>query len=191
MSVSNKPNRAMDKNDDDVRSISPPDERRVAPIRVVNLASLQDIKVVSKEMPAIRQSRRKSVHHVRSNSEDQIEFVESHIDLNKDTSGSNSPVASTSNSKTTTRKSQPIHHVTNNSNFKRTPTNKPSSGSSSSGRIGKEPRPNADLMKRVALLRVCAEYMLNELQVKNVVFGENQSLEMLKAQYMRNTRRKQ
>lgn len=183
MSVLKKPNKRMDESDDDVETISPPDERRVAPIRVVNLASLQDIKVVSKEMPAIRSSRRKSVHQVRSNSDDQIEFIESRVEVNNDTSGSNSPVASTSKS-VTTRRSQPIHHVTNDSNPKRTSTNKPSS----SARICKEPRPNADLMRRVALLRVCAEYMLNELQVKNVVFGENQSLEMLKAQYMRSTR---
>lgn len=188
MSVLKKPNKRMDKeDDDDVGTISSPDERRVAPIRVVNLASLQDIKVVSKEMPAVRPSRRKSVHQVRSNSDDQIEFIESRVEVSNDTSGPDSPVASVSNPVTTTRRSLPIHPVPNTSNSKRTSTNKPSS----SGRIGKEPRPNADLMKRVALLRVCAEYMLNELQVKNVVFGENQSLEMLKAQYMRNTRRQQ
>lgn len=156
------------------------------------MASLQDIKVVSKEMPAVRQSRRKSVHQVRSNSDDQMEIIESSVELNNDTSGSNSPIASTSNSVTATRKSLPSPQFTTNiSNFKRTTANKLSISSSSSGASrSKEPRPNADLMKRVALLRVCAEYMLNELQIKNVVFGENQSLEMLKAQYMRNSRRK-
>lgn len=161
----------MDKSDDDI-TVSP-DERRVAPIRVVNLASLQDIKIVSKDMPT-RQSRRKSVHQVRSNSDDQIEFIESRIELNTDTSSSNSTIASSSsNSVTAIRKSSQT------SNHKRTTANKLSSI---------EQRPH--LMKRVALLRVCAEYMLNELQIKNVEFGENQSLEMLKAQYIRNSRRK-
>lgn len=201
MSVVNKiEHRKMDKTDDDATAIvSSPDERRVAPIRVVNLASLQDIKVVSKEMPAVRQSRRKSMHQVRSNSEDQMEFIESQIDLNNDTSGSSSPKASSSssNSVTITRKSLPtqLHHTTNISNIKRTIANKLNSSGGGvggsgggSGRISKESRPNSDLMKRVALLRVCAEYMLNELEIKNVSFGENQSLEMLKAQYMRETR---
>lgn len=178
-------------------SCPPPDERRVAPIRVVNLASLQDIKVISKEMPAIRQSRRKSMHQVRTNSDDQMEFIESRIESHKDTSGSNSPVASTSTSSIPViRKSLPSSHSLNNSNFKRTIKLGNSSsgggvvGGGGKGSITKEPRPNADLMKRVALLRVCAEYMLNELQIKNVAFGENHSLEMLKAQYMRNSRRK-
>lgn len=162
----------MDRSDDDVTTN--PDERRVAPIRVVNLASLRDIKIVKKDMPT-RQSRRKSVHQVRSNSDEQIEFIESRIELTNDTSSSNSTVASSSNSVAAIRKTQePV-------SLKRLKANKLSS---------MEPRPNSDLMKRVALLRVCAEYMLNELQIKNVVFGENQSLEMLKAQYMRNLSRK-
>lgn len=146
----------------------PKDVRKVTPIRVVNLASLQDIKVVSqKEMPSrIRPNRRKSVHQVRSNSDDQIEFIESSND------DSNSTAASSSNSATMARKSMPT-------TLKRTSPKKKVN----------ETRPNEALMKRVALLRVCAEYMLGRLQVKNVSFGENQSLEMLKAQYMRNSRR--
>lgn len=142
------------------------DVRKVTPIRVVNLASLQDIKVVKKDMPT-RQSRRKSVHQVRSNSDDQIEFIESSND-----EMSNSTIASSSNS------AQMQHNKLPNA-FKRTSPKKRSL----------ETRPNESLMKRVALLRVCAEYMLGRLQVKNVSFGENQSLEMLKAQYMRNLRR--
>lgn len=162
----------MDKSDDDVTTS--PDERRVAPIRVVNLASLRDIKIVRKDMPA-RQSRRKSVHQVRSNGDEQIEFIESSVEPNNDTSSSSSTAASSSNSVTTIRKT---HHTVN---LKRTTANKLRSI---------ESRPNSDLMRRVALLRVCAEYMLNELQIKNVVFGENQSLEMLKAQYIKNSERK-
>lgn len=145
--------------------------RKVAPIRVVNLASLQDIKVVNKEMP-IRQSRRKSVHQVRSNSDEQMEFIESRTELSND-DNSNSTIASSSNSTTTTtfRKSFP-----STSAKKISPKKK-----------GRETRPNESLMKRVAFLRVCAEYMLKELQINNVELGENQSLEMLKAQYMRNS----
>lgn len=142
------------------------DVRKVTPIRVVNLASLQDIKVVKKDMPT-RQSRRKSVHQVRSNSDDQIEFIESSND-----EMSNSTIASSSNSAQMQNNKLP-------NAFKRTSPKKKSL----------ETRPNESLMKRVALLRVCAEYMLGRLQVKNVSFGENQSLEMLKAQYMRNLRR--
>lgn len=145
------------------------EERKVAPIRVVNLASLQNIKIVSKEMPT-RQNRRKSVHQVRTNSDDQLEFIESQTELSND--DSSSTIASSSNSATTNRRSLP-------GNLRRTTANK----------IGRETKPNESLMKRVALLRVCAEYMLTELQIKNVIFGENQSLEMLKAQYLRNSRR--
>lgn len=163
----------MDHSDDDVPAS--PDKRRVTPIRVVNLASLQDIKIVRNDMP-MRQSRRKSVHQVRTTQDDQLEFIESRIELNNDTSSSNSTIASSSNSVTATRKSYP-----SSSNLKRSAASKV--------RINGT-RPNAELMKRVAMLRVCAEYMLNELQVKNVEFGENQSLEMLKAQYLRNVRRK-
>lgn len=146
--------------------------RKVAPIRVVNLASLQDIKVVNKEMP-IRQSRRKSVHQVRSNSDEQMEFIESRNELSND-DNSSSTIASSSNSTTTFRKSFPTITKTISPKKK-----------------GRETRPNECLMKRVALLRVCAEHMLKELQINNVVFGENQSLEMLKAQYVRNSRQKQ
>lgn len=163
----------MDKSDDDDDVKSSREERRVAPIRVVNLASLQDIKIVRNKMPA-RQSRRKSVHQVRSSSDEQIEFIESRAEPSNGTTSST--IASSSNATPANRRSLPT-------TLKRTTARK----------IGgpNETRPNADLMKRVALLRVCTEYMLNELQVKNVVFGENQSLEMLKAQYTRNLRRKQ
>lgn len=160
-------------NKDDKNGSSSQEVRRVAPIRVVNLASLQDIKVISEEMPA-RISRRKSVHQVRSNSDDQIEFIESQAELSND-DNSTSTIASSSNSANAFRKSVP-------GNVKRT----------SATRIGRQeirPNENLNLMKRVALLRVCAEYMLNELNVENVIVGENQSLEMLKAQYFRNSRR--
>lgn len=150
--------------------------RKVAPIRVVNLASLQDIKVVNREMP-IRISRRKSSHQLRSNSDDQMEFIETRNELSND-DNSNSTIASSSNSTTATtfRKSFP-NTIKKVSPKKRSADEKP------------ETRPNENLMKRVALLRVCAEYMLKELEINNVQFGENHSLEMLKAQYMRNTRR--
>lgn len=145
------------------------DERKVAPIRVVNLANLQNIKVINKEGP-IRQNRRKSIHHVRPSGDEQIEFIETlGIADNSDSS-----IASSSNSTATLRKSFP------STSKKILPQRKTRT----------ETRPNESLMKRVALLRVCAEYMLNEINIKNVVFGENQSLEMLKAQYMRNSRRK-
>lgn len=141
--------------------------RKVAPIRVVNLASLQNIKIVNRELPATRQSRRKSMHQVRSNSEEQIEFIESHTELSND-DNSNSTIASSSNSTTQFRRSFPM-----------TPRK------ASPKKMSRETRTNENLMKRVALLRVFAEYMLKELQINNVVFGENQSLEMLKAQYLR------
>lgn len=156
------------------KDVKPKDERKVAPIRVVNLASLQNIKVVRNEMPAreSRQNRRKSVHQVLSHSDDTIEFIESHTELSND-DNSSSTIASSSNSATAHRKSLPV-------TMKKTST---------TAKKVNEARPNENLMRRVALLRVCAEYMLKELQVKNVVFGENQSLEMLKVQYVRNTRR--
>lgn len=140
--------------------------RKVAPIRVVNLASLQDIKIVNKTMP-IRQNRRKSVHQVRSNSDEQIEFIESRTDLSND-DNSTSTIASSSNS--TIRKSFPS-------------TSKKISPEKKGRDIRSVKRPNEVLMKRVAFLRVCAEYMLKELNIHNVVLGENQSLEMLKDQY--------
>lgn len=140
------------------------DVRKVAPIRVVNLASLQNIKVVNKEAPT-RQSRRKSVHQVRSNSDEQIEFIdESHTEVNNDDSSSS---LATSSSNSTT-----FHKAPNAVRGIRTARRK-----------GRETRPNENLMRRVALLRVCAEYMLKELQINNVTFGVNQPLEMLKAQY--------
>lgn len=147
--------------------------RKVAPLKIslVNLATLQDIKKINKGLQP-RQSRRKSVHQVRSNSDEQIEFIESRMELAND-DNSNSTIASSSNSATAVRKSFPT-------TAKKVITMK----------RGQETRPNESLMKRVALLRVCAEYMLNELHVKNILFGENHSLEMLKAQYIRNTRRK-
>lgn len=155
--------------------------RKVAPIRVVNLASLQDIKIVNRETP-IRPSRRKSVHQVRSSSDEQMEFIESRQELSND-DNSTSTVASSSNSATATtafRRSRPSTNVT--STMKKVSPKK---------NIGHETRPNENLMRRVALLRVCAEYMLRELNINNVEFGENQSLEMLKAQYLRNSRSKQ
>lgn len=149
------------------------DVRKVAPIRVVNLASLQNIKVVNNKETPLRQNRRKSMHQVRPSGDDQIEFIESHADLSND-DNSSSTIASSSNSTATLRKSLP------STTKKISPRKK----------FSRETRPNESLMKRVALLRVCAEYMLEELNIHNVVFGENQSLEMLKAQYIRNSRRK-
>lgn len=128
--------------------------RRVAPIRVVNLASLQDIKVVKKQT-MLRPSRRKSIHQIRENSDDEIQFIES---------STNGSLASISTAAT----HNPIAK-------KRVKTSE-------------DARPNDNLMKRVALLRVCAEYMLEELQIKNISFGENQSLEMLQAQYVQHSR---
>lgn len=148
------------------------EERKVSPIRVVNLASLQNIKIVNKEMP-IRQSRRKSVHQVRSNSDEQIVFIETQNELSNGDSSTTSTTASSSNSAIAPRRSLP------------TATKKPSPKKKS-----QETRPNENLMKRVALLRVCAEYMLKELQIDNVIFGENQSLEMLTSQYLRSMKRK-
>lgn len=145
--------------------------RKVAPIRVVNLASLQNIKIINKELPMTRQSRRKSVHRVRSNRDEQIEFIESQTESSND-DNSNSTIASSSNSTAPFRRSFSI-------------TERRSLPKKLSG----ETRPNEDLMKRVALLRVFAEYMLKELQINDVLLGENQSLEMLKAQYLRNVNR--
>lgn len=148
------------------------EERKVSPIRVVNLASLQNIKIVNKEMP-IRQSRRKSVHQVRSNSDEQIVFIETQNELSNGDSSPTSTIASSSNSAIAPRRSLPI-----------------ATTKSSSKKKSQEARPNENLMKRVALLRVCAEYMLKELQIDNVIFGENQSLEMLTSQYLRSMKRK-
>lgn len=145
------------------------EERKVAPIRVVNLASLQDIKVVKKAMPT-RQNRRKSVHQVRPNEDEQIEFIESNTEISNDDDASSATVASSSNSIT-------FHKTTMPNTVKR--------------KKGRETRTNEFLMKRVALLRVCAEYMLDELGISGVSLGENQSLEKLKAQYYeRNPTRK-
>lgn len=157
--------------------------RKVAPIRVVNLASLQDIKVVNREMPN-RPNRRKSIHQVRSSSDEQMEFIESRQELSND-DNSTSTIASSSNSASATattafRKSFPSTSIT--STMKKVSPKK---------NIGHETRPNENLMRRVALLRVCAEYMLKELNINNVELGENQSLEMLKAQYLRNSRSQQ
>lgn len=147
--------------------------RKVAPLKIslVNLSTLQDNKIVQKGM-APRQSRRKSIHQVRSNSDEQIEFIESRLESSQD-DNSSSTIASSSNSASTFRKSFPT-------TAKKVITMK----------RGQESQTNDNLMKRVALLRVCAEYMLTELQITNISFGENHSLEMLKAQYMRNLRRK-
>lgn len=165
----------MDHSDDDV-SNSPDKRRVIPPIRVVNLANLQTIKVVRNDVPP-RPNRRKSVHQPRSSSDDPVEFIESPIESNDETSGSNSTMASSSsNIVTPVRKLQRTH-----SNLRRTMDKQVSTD---------KKRPNANLMKKVALLRVCAEYMLNILHIKNVDFGENQSLEMLKAQYLRSLEQK-
>lgn len=126
---------------------------RVPPIRVVNLASLQKIKVVNPT--SIRStSRRKSVLQLKPNTDANVEFIEP----------STSNVKRVSSFRGTQPTSIPMQSIA-----------KP-----------KVQRPNLELMKRVAFLRVCAEYMLKELGVKNVPINETQSLQTLKAQYLQN-----
>lgn len=94
--------------------------------------------------------------------------------------------SSTDTSRTTRRKA--MHQVkqieSDQMVFIESNSNDGSGNSTPSNSIRKKNRPNLQLMKRIAFLRVCAEYMLKELQIKNVSFGENQSLEMIKAQYL-------
>lgn len=155
--------------------------KKVAPIRVVNLASLQNIKVVKYDV-APRQNRRKSVHQVRSYSDEPIEFISLSNDGSSDSttastsksaipSTSKSAIASTSYSAiASTSKSIPVHR----SQLKK---------KSPPLITDKETRPNDRLMKRVALLRVTTEYMLKELNIENARIGENPSLELLKSNY--------
>lgn len=132
---------------------------RVPPIRVVNLASLQKIKVVN-PAPIRSISRRKSVLHLKPNTDENIEFIE------PVPTKMNAP--STSNVKRvgSVRGTQPISILSTTKS--------------------KVQRPNSELMKRVAFLRVCAEYMLKELGVKNVPINETQTLQTLKIQYFKN-----
>lgn len=148
---------------------------RVPPIRLVNISTLKEVKVVRPEQPAQcqRQSRRKSIHHVKANTDANMHFIEPKT-------VSNAPVTrnrSLPNSKISPPKA--IAHAHASSTQQPYVVRKSLPRSSS-------PRPNFELMSRVAFLRVCSEYMLKELGVHNVNFGENQSLEMLKAQYVQN-----
>lgn len=140
---------------------------RVPPIRVVNLASLQKIKVIN-PAPIRSISRRKSVLQLKPNTDANVEFIE--------------PVPTKMNAPCT-------------SNVKRNNVNsfrgtQPISIPIQSTAKPKVQRPNSELMKRVAFLRVCAEYMLKELGVKNVPINDNNSLQTLKAQYFQNKGKK-
>lgn len=151
------------------KSLEPKQPPRVAPIRVVNLASIQDIRVVNKEKES-KHNRRKSAHQIRRNTDDSIEFITEAPKPSTITQHS-TEINSDSNSSST--------HTSSSSFLKNPlPVRKPSIKRNKL--LG---RPNEELMRRVAFLRVCTEYMLKELRINNVVFGENQSLQMLKAQY--------
>lgn len=134
---------------------------RVPPIRVVNLASLQKIKVVN---PAqIRStSRRKSVLQLKPNTDTYVQFIE--------------PVPTKMNAPSTS-------NVKRVNSFRGTQTTSIPMQTTAKPKVQ---RPNSELMKRVAFLRVCAEYMLKELGIKNVPINETQSLQTLKAQYFQN-----
>lgn len=147
---------------------SKPDERkteqipRVPPIRVVNLASLQKIKVVN-PAPMRTTSRRKSVLQLKPNTDANVEFIEPVS--TKMNAPSTSNVKRVNSFRGTRPTSVPIRSIVCNP---------------------KGQRPNTELMKRVAFLRVCAEYMLKELGVKNVSINEKQTFQTLKAQYLQN-----
>lgn len=138
------------------------DTPRVPPIRVVNLASLQNIKIVRPE--PIRQSRRKSTHHIKNNSDTNVEIIETKTVVASNKANKKFPTTSSILNSVQVQQSNGGKIVTKL----------------------KFQRPNYELMRRVSFLRVCAEYMLKELGINNVNLGENQSIVMLKSQYLQN-----
>lgn len=151
---------------------------RVPPIRVVNLASLQTAPRVITVEPTkeYQPNRRKSIHQtlphvnnagvvvpVQNSTANKIRIVRS---------VSNAlPTASTSVS------AQRTSAVVTATHTHRGPA------ASNSPRKKLVPRRNDELMKRVAFLRVCAEYMLRDLNMPNISLGEDPSLKVLMAQY--------
>lgn len=152
---------------------------KVPPIRVVNLASLQTVPRVVNVDPTkeSRPNRRKSVHQTLLNDNDAV-------------------VVAPATNTTTAHKIRIVRNVSNTmpaassspstprtSTFNTKPQIRSEIAAGNLQRRKTVPRRNDELMKRVAFLRVCAEYMLRDLNLPNVLLGEDPSLNVLMAQY--------
>lgn len=151
------------------------DAPKVPPIRVVNLASLQKVpRVVCVEPPIDpRQNRRKTIHNPKANADAAIEIIDTKLAqkirvaktplINGLSTAAASAAASTSQPEPST-------------------STKPIFIKSLKQRTSYVRR-NDELMRRVAFLRVCAEYMLRNLDMHDIKLGETQSLKLIMDQY--------
>lgn len=150
---------------------------RVPPIRVVNLASLQTApRVITVEPTKDSQpNRRKSIHQTLPHANNAGVVFPAHSTANKIRivrSVSNAlPTASSSVSAERTSAVVTAPHTLRGPATSNLPRRKLAA------------RRNDELMKRVAFLRVCAEYMLRDLDMPNISLGEDPSLKVLMAQY--------
>lgn len=147
---------------------------KVPPIRVVNLASLQKTpRVVCVEPPADPQkSRRKTIHNPKANADAAIEIIHPNTKLPQKIRISCGPLINGLPTASSASTNQPEPSTSTKPIFIKSLKQRTS-----------YVRRNYELMRRVAFLRVCAEYMLRNLDMHEIKLGETQSLKLIMEQY--------
>lgn len=154
-----------------------PTELPVSGLQIVDVQSLSTsedalgaIEKSNGVIPAKRSSRRKTVHQP-INTNDQAEFVYTNSGTSDDEFIDFSELANKERAPVKDSDSNDIIDIME--------------------RIKKAPNPNADLLKRVAFLRVSVQFTLQELGYKTFAFSRNCNLQNLKNQYLRDKKLKQ
>lgn len=161
---------------------------KVPPIRVVNLASLQNAPRIISIAPQhkLQPNRLQFVQQANASNES-IQFVQNpHTKVLQKIRIIRHPNQMPSTSAAAA--SGPIAVVRQTVQAASAQSSRPHYGPSTStytpqpARTSKD-RPNDDLMRRVAFLRICAEHMLKSLDMHTITFGEKETIKTLTAQY--------